>query len=185
MLEDNSDPLFRFGSDIGCLSVLVSETQDDQVASGAGDFKIKWKNLIDGRDLTIVGHEAPILSIGLDPLGEMLISSSCDGTFRVWSLQDGTELHNGRHWTRSSDIGYAKCPASVIIEPVDGAQFALLCEEQIKIINRDEFTIFHEIDYKNAQCISWSDEGTFLAVGNKEGLVHIYNAASWMLGMCI
>ena len=117
-------------------------------------------------------------------IGEVLISSSCDGAFRVWKLSDGSELHTGRHWSRSSDISYAKCPSCVAVEPVDGALFALLCDEQIKIISRDDFTIFHEIDYTNADCMSWSGDGTYLAVGNKKGKVHIYNAASWILGRC-
>ena len=100
LLEDTGEPLFRFGSDIGCLSVITSDCQDDQVAAGAGDFKIKWRNLVDGRELTLTGHEAPIIDIGLDPLGEVLVSSSCDGTFRVWNLNSGDEIHNGRHWPR-------------------------------------------------------------------------------------
>ena len=80
--EDSSEPLFRFGSDIGCLAAIMSDVRDDQIAAGAGDFKIKWKNMLDQREMTLTGHEAPILSIALDPLGEILVSSSCDGTFR-------------------------------------------------------------------------------------------------------
>ena len=60
-------------------------------------FQIKYKNLSHEAtdEVVLLGHEAPILSVGLDPLAEILISSSCDGTFRVWKLSTQEELHQG------------------------------------------------------------------------------------------
>ena len=44
--------------------------RDRQLAAGSGDFKIKYKK--EENDMvTIVGHEAPILSVGLDPHGDL------------------------------------------------------------------------------------------------------------------
>ena len=108
-----------------------------------------------------------------------------ENRLRVWDLSNGTELHNGRHWRRSSDITYAKCPSTVLVEPQDGALFALLCEEKIIILNRDGFTIFHEIEASGPTCMAWSPDGKFLAVGNKNGKVTIYNSRNWNKGLVL
>ena len=115
-------------------------------------------------------------------LKKVNLTYNFENRFRVWDLSNGTELHNGRHWSRSSDITYAKCPSTVLVEPQDGALFALLCEEKIIILNRDGFTIFHEIECPGPTCMAWSPDGKFLAVGNKNGKVTIYNSRNWNKG---
>ena len=102
LAEDTSgQALFRFSADISCLESFESVDRDAQVAAGSGDFKIKWKNLnVHEEDeyVLLEGHEAPILSIGIDPNARILISSSCDGHFIVWNLVDQTELYKGNHF---------------------------------------------------------------------------------------
>jgi len=105
LAEDTSGlALFRFSADISALESFEAADRDAQIAAGSGDFKIKWKNLTQSQGqpqsdqsdvVTLEGHEAPILSIGIDPNARLLISSSCDGTFRVWNIQDQTQLYKG------------------------------------------------------------------------------------------
>ena len=119
-----------------CLESYESSDQsrDSQIAAGAGDFKIKWRLIGQNSDepTTIVGHEAPILSIALDPHADLIASSSCDGTFRVFRLADQTEVHKEKLWEKSSDVKYAKCPGTVLIEPENGELFAVLCSDSIR-----------------------------------------------------
>ena len=35
------------------------------------------------------GHEAPVLCAIFDPRGQLLASTSCDGSLRVWDLENG------------------------------------------------------------------------------------------------
>ena len=134
--EDSEHSLFRFAADISCLESYESSDQsrDSQIAAGAGDFKIKWKLIGQNSEepVTIVGHEAPILSIALDPHADLIASSSCDGTFRVFRLADQSEVHKEKLWEKSSDVKYAKCPGTVLIEPENGELFAVLCSDSIR-----------------------------------------------------
>ena len=119
-----------------CLESYESSDQsrDSQIAAGAGDFKIKWRLIGQNSDepTTIVGHEAPILSIALDPHADLIASSSCDGTFRVFRLADQTEIHKEKILEKSSDVKYAKCPGTVLIEPENGDLLAVLCSDSIR-----------------------------------------------------
>lgn len=40
----------------------------------------------------LTGHEGPVLKIDLSPDGQLLVSSSGDGTVRVWDLTKRKEL---------------------------------------------------------------------------------------------
>ena len=98
-------------------------TKTDRCRTGPGPRKIggPW-----------IPDEAPILSIALDPHADLIASSSCDGTFRVFRLADQSEVHKEKLWEKSSDVKYAKCPGTVLIEPENGELFAVLCSDSIR-----------------------------------------------------
>ena len=51
----------------------------------------------------------------------------------------------------------------------------------IRIISRDDFTLFHKIDTDgNISCLAWSSDGTLFATGSEKGKVEIYNAKEWL-----
>ncbi len=43
-------------------------------------------------DRVLKGHEGPVLSLSLDPKKEFLASASCDGSLRIWSLRDTSQV---------------------------------------------------------------------------------------------
>ena len=49
--------MFRFASDVTCLSSFSLPGRDNQLAAGSGDFKIKYHRPDYDQPITIVGHE--------------------------------------------------------------------------------------------------------------------------------
>ena len=49
--------MFRFASDVTCLSSFTLPGRDIQLAAGSGDFKIKYHRPDYDQPITIVGHE--------------------------------------------------------------------------------------------------------------------------------
>ncbi len=62
-------------------------------------------------DRVLKGHEGPVLSLSLDPRKEFLASASCDGSLRIWSLRDTTQ------------VGIFQCCGSRDVFP--GSEFAI------------------------------------------------------------
>ncbi|XP_050732101.1 WD repeat and HMG-box DNA-binding protein 1-like [Eriocheir sinensis] len=56
----------------------------DLVACAGSDMTIRVHDPIAYKDKEYTGHQAPVLSVALDPKGQYLASSSCDGSVRVW-----------------------------------------------------------------------------------------------------
>lgn len=91
------------------------------------------------KDQHFEGHTAPILSVDLDPRLEFLVSSSCDGTVRIWSLNSRKQVHSWEWAPRSND--FSNCPSlcRVMFEPVLGKTLAVPVATTIKIIERSSW----------------------------------------------
>ena len=161
LLEDKNYTLFRFTCDIGCIASLES-----QAIAGAGDFKIKHKNTETDKETILEGHEAPILSVALDPRRELAASSSCDGFFKIWDLCSSQSIFEQKLFTRCSDIEHAKCPATVEFQPDSGELIAVLVEKGAQIFNRSDRTLLHEISdaKETTKTLAWSKCGQVLAI---------------------
>lgn len=179
LLEDKNYNLFRFTCDIGCISSLKTENGFQAVA-GAADFKIKWKNTENETEVILEGHAAPILDVALDPRGELVASSSCDGDFRLWNIETKEFVFQKQLFTRCSDIEHAKCPATVEFQPKSGDLIAILSEKGALIYERSDKSLLHEIeDFSDTpKTLAWSRCGQALAIALKN-TVRFYDAASF------
>lgn len=70
---------------VTCIAVNKSGTS---LVCGASDFDIHLVNLSTLKFMSFTGHDAPILSVCFDPFEKYFISGSCDGTARIWSVQN-------------------------------------------------------------------------------------------------
>ena len=175
LLEDKNYTLFRFTCDIGCIASLKN-ADSIQAAAGAGDFKVKWKDLQRQREVTLEGHDAPILSVAVDPRGKLVSSSSCDGFLKIWDLSKAECIFNEKLFFRSSDIEHAKCSAKLEFEPRSGELLAVLVEKGAKIFNRSDNTLLHDIEEPEVpKTLAWSKCGSVLAIALKT-VVNFYDA---------
>ena len=115
--------------------------------------------------------------MALDPRGELVASSSCDGDFRLWNLQSKESIFQKKLFTRCSDIEHAKCPATVEFQPKSGDLIAILDEKGAKIYERSDKSLLHEIeDFGDVpKTLSWSRCGKVLAIAAKN-TVRFYDA---------
>ncbi|TPP62541.1 Chromosome transmission fidelity protein 4 [Fasciola gigantica] len=69
------------------------------------DFMVKVVdfNNPDDREFVLQGHKAPVLSVSFDPLDIFIASSSCDGTIRVWRVDQRKEVKCIRALSPCSD----------------------------------------------------------------------------------
>ena len=70
----------RLTSDVTALSCMQS---GEVVVAGCGDFSVNVIKISDFSTTKLTGHSAPVLSVTLARKGEVVASSSCDGTVRV------------------------------------------------------------------------------------------------------
>ena len=70
----------RFTSDVSALSCMQS---GDVVVAGCGDFSVNVIKTNDFSTTKLTGHSAPVLSVTLAREGEVVASSSCDGSVKV------------------------------------------------------------------------------------------------------
>ena len=52
----------------------------------------------------ISGHEAPVLSVSLSPVSHHLLSASCDGTVKLWTLNTKACLNTYNILKKYSDV---------------------------------------------------------------------------------
>lgn len=85
--------------------VTSVDIQNEVVASGSLDNKVQAWNMTSGKKLIEVAHENDVFCIKL--VHERLLSCG-DKTVRVWSLQDGSELHKFQHssWCNNFDLNF-------------------------------------------------------------------------------
>ena len=58
-----------------------------------------------------------------------------------------------------------------------------MCPNSIRIVDRDNFKTFHDIEYSSSQpnAMAWSQDGHIFAAGDDKGKVKIFNPKSWMV----
>ena len=57
------------------------------VAAGSADMTVQLINTETFQTKLFKGHEAPILNVALDPKKEYILSSSCDGSAKLWKIE--------------------------------------------------------------------------------------------------
>ena len=79
----------KFSAEATCLDVI-----DKQVLAGSADMTLTLIHTETFKKVTFAGHEAPILSVALHPKLEYALSSSCDGSVKLWNITDQSCIGN-------------------------------------------------------------------------------------------
>ena len=56
----------------------------------------------------------------------------------------------------------------VVVEPESGDLFGIMCPDSIRIIQRDDYATFHQIQNFGATAITWSEDGLLFAAGDEK-----------------
>ncbi|BHF73945.1 WD repeat and HMG-box DNA binding-domain containing protein 1 [Sparganum proliferum] len=121
----------RFTAEVNHLALNKDATK---LVACSSDFTIKVVDLSspdsDIRETTFKGHEGPVLSVDFDPLDNFIVSSSCDGTVRIWQISESKEylaipvdnfirLYERNSW---SFLRALRCPN--LDKPIQDCQFS-------------------------------------------------------------
>jgi chromosome transmission fidelity protein 4 len=58
------------------------------ICAGSADMTFKVIERDTFKDVLFDGHSAPVLSVAFSPAADLVASSSCDGTVRLWNVAD-------------------------------------------------------------------------------------------------
>ena len=181
-LSDSSNSLgvtTRFTADVTCLDLSPDGAM---LAAGSEDMTAKVVDVESYKDTLFQGHSAPIRSVALDPKKEFLLTSSCDGAVKVWSLaKSDKEVKNlTNQWATSNDVTSSKTPGVLAWSP-DGAMFAVPGQASVKLYARESWAQTKELRFKLDDgelfgCVKVKDD--YVVAGTTKGRVVVWDIDS-------
>lgn len=189
--SDNSVQVFTFpeGSPDGILTRFTAPVnhicfnQSGTVfAAGASDFIVKVVTVADGSQKVLRGHEAPVLSVTMDPKDQYVASSSCDGTVKIWNLDDQTCKTTLSILPRVNDTRISKTLCRLAWQPGSGKYVAVPVEKTVKVYERDTwkntFNLEKDGHSELVSLVSWSPCGNYIGSASINGEIFIWKVAT-------
>ncbi|XP_076332121.1 chromosome transmission fidelity 4 [Tachypleus tridentatus] len=151
------------------------------IVAGSGDFTIKIVDTVKNTQKCLYGHHAPILSVALDPKGEYLASSSCDGSVRVWKVSSQDCIKKWTHVPKSNDFCMSKTLCRMTWSK-DGKYLAVPAEKEVHLYQRCSWknmqTLKDESVMEIISLVALSPCGLFMAAVTGDGRTLVWELAS-------
>ncbi|RWS21700.1 WD repeat and HMG-box DNA-binding protein 1-like protein, partial [Leptotrombidium deliense] len=147
-----------------------------QLVAGGGDFVVKIVNLDDYSQVSLTGHEAPILCTAFDPLNEFVASSSCDGTVRVWNIADKKCVQSWDNHTKSNEMANSKTLCHICWDK-SGENLYVPSVDKVCAYRRNSWESIRCYSFEGFEnisvcCVCPNDE--YIAATNDKGIVIIW-----------
>lgn len=114
------------------------------------------------------GHTANITAIAIQADNKWMVTSSEDGTVKVWDIRAPTVQRNYKH----------KCPVNdVVIHPNQGELISCDDDGNVRIWDLGESTCTHQLipeDDVPVRSVSVASDGTMLVAGNNNGNCYVW-----------
>ncbi|XP_054000831.1 WD repeat and HMG-box DNA-binding protein 1 [Hylaeus anthracinus] len=162
------------------VSALATTKKSNIIVSGSCDMRIQITDIETSSNTELVGHEAPILGLSLDPKEEFVASSSADGSIRVWNIKDKHVVniwHNVVPKCNSFFTAKAYCVPS--FQAKDGSYLAYPHMKDVVVVERSSWKELFRlkcINIKNDISIcKFSECGTLLAASTVVGEIIVWS----------
>ncbi|KAF9327477.1 hypothetical protein BG006_009226, partial [Podila minutissima] len=159
------------------------------ILSGGGDFLLKIWSALDGScPVTMKGHVKPISDTAIIDRGRNVVSSSNDGTVKLWEVASGTTIRTlASHGDRINaiDAGTWETPLKSKI-PLDSKEVAT--EGKLVVAVSENGTLygldvraseeaFQRRSYNKAplRSVAFSEQHSLVASGTSEGVVEVFD----------
>ncbi|XP_044132418.1 WD repeat and HMG-box DNA-binding protein 1 isoform X1 [Bufo gargarizans] len=159
---------------------VVFNSDGTKIAAGSGDFLVKVVQVDDSSvQKTLRGHSAPVLSVAFDPKDEYLASAGCDGTVRIWNIEEQVCEVNLSLLPKCNDIINAKSICRLSWQPKNGKLLAVPVDKTIQFYERDawmiSFTLTDDFITQPLNVVTWSPCGQFIVAGSINGRIVAWN----------
>ncbi|XP_075700250.1 WD repeat and HMG-box DNA-binding protein 1 isoform X2 [Rhinoderma darwinii] len=179
----NGDPdgiLTRFTTNA---NHVVFNSDGTKIAAGSSDFLIKVVQVEDSSvQKTLRGHSAPVLSVAFDPKDEYLASAGCDGTVRIWNIEEQICELNLSLLPKCNDVINAKSICRLSWQPKNGKFLAVPVDKAVQFYERDawtmRFTLSDDFITQPLNAVTWSPCGRFIVAGSIDGRIVVWNVLS-------
>lgn len=152
------------------------------LVAGASDFSVKVVTMSDGSQKLLKGHTAPVLSVTIDPKDQYVASSCCDGTVKIWKLEDQSCLTTLSILPKVNDAKISKTLCRLSWQPVSGKYVAVPVDKAVKIYERDSWENVYNLDNDGhtelVSVVSWSPCGNYVASASINGEMFIWKLSA-------
>jgi WD40 repeat protein len=143
------------------------------LGSGSFDETARTWDPATGKELRCFkGHEGAVSGVAIAPDGRRMVTSSHDSTLRTWDVGSGKQVNQVRRVRRGEVLGVAYCAnGHWILSSSASGPLARATDEAEEV---DPW-----IASLAGNVMGVSADGRTVAVGNREGLVALYETATW------
>lgn len=146
-------------------------TPDKKYLACAGAHTVKLYDIKSNNPsavMTFEGHTANVTALALQADGKWMVTSSEDGTVKVWDMRAPTVQRNYKH----------KCPVNdVVVHPNQGEVISCDSDGNVRIWDLGENTCTHHLlpeEDVPVTSVSVASNGTLLVAGNNSGNCYVW-----------
>lgn len=169
----------KFAAEPTCVDVSKDGTL---VLAGSADMTVRLVNSETFATKRFNGHNAPILNVALSPQGDFALSSSCDGSVKLWKIESEKCIKTIPNcWPEANDVCRSKSSGLISWHP-KGNKFAVPLLASVKIFAKENE--WDECSLKSTSAedfftsTDFSPCGNFLAAGTAKGKLVFWNIAN-------
>ncbi|KAM9294381.1 WD repeat and HMG-box DNA-binding protein 1 [Gastrophryne carolinensis] len=162
---------------------VVFNSDGSRIAAGSSDFLVKVVQVEDsGVQKTLRGHNAPVLSVSFDPRDTYLASSSCDGTVRIWKIEEQVCEADLPLLPKCNDVVNAKSICRLAWQPKSGKLLAIPVDKSVHLYERDtwknSFSLTDNFITQALNVVTWSPCGQYIVAGSIDGCIVAWNVST-------
>lgn len=126
---------------------------------------------------SINGHEAPILSLAIDPQSKYLASSSCDGTVKIWDIETLECVKTIDNHKKSNDLPNSETICRICWSNKGNVLF-VPSKSGINVYHRESWSLkacIVQQGFEDVVTCDISHDDKFLAAGSKKGSIVVWS----------